>query len=89
MARQFITEDGEPVRMESYTSMSNEGIEAVVKKFQASSEPRFPIELSKSDFEGLMYALQAAHDYAEDEPTQDWAGSFASSIAETLGVEFI
>lgn len=83
--------------MESYTSMSNEGIEAAIHANEErmaalpTAEPvGFGMSLSGSDFEGLMWALKVAADCeGATEETADWAAGFASSIAEALGVEFI
>lgn len=74
--------------MKSYTAMSDEGIEAVIDKYM--SESGYEIRFSRSDFASLMRSLQFVSENAGyDTEIESWAFDFGSSIAETLGVEFI
>ena len=91
--------------MESYTYMSREAVEAICdandrrvnEAVRRGEDPQYMIGLNDSEFRNLIAVLawfyengpadvgdeQAAGDLAE------WAGDFASSIGETLGVEMI
>ena len=88
----------------SYTSMSGEGVDAVVSAFEASGEGHYSLELNRSDFHMFVRALQAAHEHTADAGCPDvdvtwsggmaadvteWSADFLSGIATTLGVEFV
>jgi hypothetical protein len=83
--------------MDSYTYMSDEAIQAVLEE-QAKVAIRngefghYDLSLNRQDFEALVMCLK--HMY--NSPPMDgspvysnWAGEFLSSIAETLGIEFV
>lgn len=86
----------------SYTYMSDAAIHATIA---ANGYEHFPIELSPPDLARLLWALRVAHDAGANEddvigaesglfPDHDgsiseWAGDLASSIAQTLGVEWV
>lgn len=74
--------------MQSFTAMSDEAILATVKAQEATGG-KYPVEFAQSDFKTFMWALADLHDNSQNQRLADWAGSFASGIAETLGVEMI
>jgi hypothetical protein len=73
--------------MESYTYGSEDGINAVIaanEQRQADSGETYAMTLSRTDFETVLRALVTAWHQGSDE-----AGSLASDIATTLGVEWV
>lgn len=83
---------GDMVR-QSYTALSAEGMMAVVAAqrhdFHAHGE-KYTIELNASDFQKFASVLhQVATDAGSDPGIAEWAGSWLSDMAETLGIEFI
>lgn len=81
--------------MRSFTYMSGAGIDAVADALPE----RFPVELNNADARMLVEALSEAYHYGEHvDPSGDcgphacavcWAGDFVSSVAGTVGVEFV
>lgn len=87
--------------MQSFTAMSDEGIQAVIDAQEARND-QYALTLGRSDFYLFVRALQAAYEHTADGgcpaveeasyngvTVDEWAGDFLSGIAETLGVEFI
>lgn len=72
--------------MQGFTAGSPEGMSELVSA-NARTVEHYAITLNPSDFEGLVYSLRDVS-YSDSEYA-DWAGSFLSGIAETLGIEFI
>ena len=85
--------------MESYTYMSDEGIQAVIRAMRKTSinpetmSANYDMSLNSEDFAMIMKVLQFVWSNAMNSTDEGdlavAAGDFASSIAETLGVEFI
>jgi hypothetical protein len=73
---------------QSFTAMSNEAIDAVIKAQQDTGE-KYPMELNSRDFRKIMLCLKLASDHHGGTSLADWADSFASGIASTLGIEMI
>lgn len=73
--------------MESYTYASDDACAAVI----ANLPDRYPMELNRSDMASLVKSLQLAHLSPVDgwEDAAVWAGDFLSSIAQTVGIEFV
>lgn len=79
--------------MESFTYMSDEAIDATV----SALPDRYEMELNRPDMVRLISALRYAYEHAPHESDDCnsavcdlcWSGQFVSSIAGTLGVEFI
>lgn len=76
--------------MESFTSMSDEAISATIDAMQGAPGNQYPMELNHSDFSNFLWVLQHAAD-SNDIPDHlaEWASSLASSIGETLGIEYV
>lgn len=89
--------------MQSFTAMSDEGIQAVIDAQEAEGS-HYAMTLNQSDFHMFVRALQAAYEHTADGGCPDvdaswsggmaadvteWAGDFLSGVAETVGVEFI
>jgi hypothetical protein len=72
--------------VKSYTAMSVEGINAVIDGMMVSGE-KFSMELNARDFSNLMVALNSV--WCNEPKLADWASDFASSIAESLGVDWV
>ena len=80
--------------MQSFTGMSDPAIAATVRNMEEDCDRKgthtYRIEFNRSDFRRLMWSLQCISDgTVADANTMEWAASFASGIAETLGVEMI
>lgn len=84
--------------MKSFTYMSDEGIQAVIDANNAHVtksgwDVNYPIGFNRRDFEAFVMCLKHMYNSPPmDDDTEvysEWAGQFLSSIAETLGVEFI
>jgi N-acyl-D-aspartate/D-glutamate deacylase len=79
--------------MDSYTYMSDEGIQAVMDAFDDSKDSAYHLGFNRQDFQAFVMCLKHMHnsppmdDDAED--YSEWAGQLLSSIAESLGIEFI
>lgn len=88
--------------MDSYTFGSDEFMKAILEK---GTKEKYPIELNATDFRVFVTILQGLANYGvanhktvpsipgygdeEFEPIEEWAASWLSGIAETLGVEGI
>jgi hypothetical protein len=72
-----------------YTYMSDEAITATIAANNASPETHYTMDLNSEDFAYLMFALRLAWEHGSGEAISDWAGDLASSIAQTLNVEWI
>lgn len=77
--------------MKSFTAWTPEAVQAVIDaQASVASAGPYAIELGRHDFEMMMRVLEyAATDVAEETDVTEWAESFGSAIAETLGIEFI
>lgn len=88
--------------MQSFTAMSEEGIQAVIDAQENTGD--YPVSFNQSDFHMFVRALQAAHEHTADGgcpdvdaswsggmsvDVQEWAADFLSSVADSLGIEFI
>jgi len=75
--------------MESYTAGSEEGIQAVIDAnlLRSAREGPYHMALSTSDFSSFVKVLQYASGFHGE--VSEWAADFLSSVATTLGVEFI
>lgn len=72
--------------MESYTYGSDEAIQAMIRNLPQ----KYEVELTAHDMSTVVWALHRLwlDDSQSDKTVQD-AGDLLSSIAETLGVEFV
>lgn len=68
------------VKMSSFTYGSKEGAEAVVNRLPQ----HYDMSLNRTDMEELVTVLRRSWEHGND-----WAGDFLSTIAETVGVEFV
>lgn len=82
--------------MDSYDYMSPEAIEATLaantreQNAKDSDEPRnYDIGFNEPDLSNLLALLKFVYDSGDDTGLGEWAGDFASSISETLGVEMV
>jgi hypothetical protein len=77
----------------AHTYMSENAIVVTIDAMQASEGKTFPIALNYRDFSNLMWTLHQLWHHVDDAGVAadlaEWAGSMASGIASTLGVEMI
>lgn len=89
---------------ETYTAMSDDGIDAVIRAIpqHVNGDKPFDVSFNASDLGFLVLALKNAYEHASDmgcEGTDDidandgdaaeWAGQYVSDIAGQFGIEFI
>ena len=71
----------------SHTAMSDEGIRAVIERLPE----HYDMSLNRADMQRLIRALVATEEehVGIDDAFAEWAAGFVSTIAETVGVEFV
>jgi hypothetical protein len=75
--------------MTSFSYMSSEAVFETIEAQRKTGEP-YPMYLNHTDFMYLMITLRRVwNDDVVAPDVSAWAGAFASTIAQTLGIEMI
>lgn len=73
------------MRRVGYTAGTDEARQAIIARLPH----KYEMELNQTDMTWLIEGLFILADSAEESDVSEWAASFASTIAETVGVEML